>query len=298
MRTVYIGFILALLSGTAAAAALDSWPTWSTEQPYISKQVPPGALIMRGIGTDAYYVAEINATTGEIPVDIGSAEITVDFSGPTGAAVPADAAFMGGTDGGTLRGVHVDSSGDLQVDVLSSALPSGAATETTLSAINTKTPALGQAVMASSTPVVVASNQTDLPVVISAASTVSVENLPTTVSTDVGASDASTLRVSEGSRSYADSATLAYSSTNVTTGAWVEVDSSTAAAFNYVCITDQSGQILELGSGAALSEARVFLIARGFSGCIPLRIAASTRLSLRAVSATANSGDFVISGMQ
>lgn len=43
-------------------------------------------------------------------------------------------------------------------------LPTGAATETTLSAINTKTPALGQTTMASSTPVTIASNQTALPV--------------------------------------------------------------------------------------------------------------------------------------
>lgn len=41
-------------------------------------------------------------------------------------------------------------------------LPAGAATETTLSAINTKTPALGQTTMASSSPVTVASNQTPI----------------------------------------------------------------------------------------------------------------------------------------
>lgn len=40
----------------------------------------------------------------------------------------------------------------------------GVATETTLSSINTKTPALGQAVMASSTPVVIASNQSAVPI--------------------------------------------------------------------------------------------------------------------------------------
>lgn len=41
-------------------------------------------------------------------------------------------------------------------------LPTGAATETTLAAINTKTPSLGQAVMASSVPVAIASNQSTL----------------------------------------------------------------------------------------------------------------------------------------
>lgn len=43
-------------------------------------------------------------------------------------------------------------------------LPAGAATEATLSALSAKTPALGQAVAASSSPVVVASNQTAIPV--------------------------------------------------------------------------------------------------------------------------------------
>jgi hypothetical protein len=43
-------------------------------------------------------------------------------------------------------------------------LPSGAATETTLGSVNTKTPALGQAAMASSSPVVIASNQSAVPV--------------------------------------------------------------------------------------------------------------------------------------
>ncbi len=303
----------------ALSDALDSWSTWSGAQPYVSKQVPPSALVMRGIGTDAYYVLEVDETTGEIPVSLSGASITIDYSGATGSPVPADAAFVGGTDGTNLRGIKVDTSGELQVDVLSSALPSGAAT-------SAKQPALGTAGTASTdvitvqgiaamTPIIVSSTNLDIrdltsvsdsvaavqsgtwTVDVSGSSTVSVENLPTTVDTNAGANSASTLRVTEGSRSYADSATLAYSSTNVTTADWVEVDASTAAAFNYVCITDQSGQILELGTGAAAAETRVFLIARGFSGCIPLRIAASTRLSLKAVSATANTGDFVISGM-
>lgn len=42
-------------------------------------------------------------------------------------------------------------------------LPSGAATETTLSSINTKTPSLGQATMANSSPVTLASDQSALP---------------------------------------------------------------------------------------------------------------------------------------
>lgn len=46
-------------------------------------------------------------------------------------------------------------------------LPTGASTETTVASINTKTPVLGQALMAASTPVVIASNQSAVPVSVS-----------------------------------------------------------------------------------------------------------------------------------
>lgn len=55
-------------------------------------------------------------------------------------------------------------SGTFAVSAASLPLPSGAATETTLAAVNTKTPSLGQAAMAASRPVVIASNQSALAV--------------------------------------------------------------------------------------------------------------------------------------
>ena len=65
-------------------------------------------------------------------------------------------------------------------------LPTGAATETTLAALNTKTPALGQAVMASSQPVVIASNQSAITVTVGSNSLVSTVN-STAVNLGVGA---------------------------------------------------------------------------------------------------------------
>lgn len=55
-------------------------------------------------------------------------------------------------------------SGTFAVSAASLPLPSGASTETTLSSINTKTPALGQATMANSQPVAIASNQSAIPI--------------------------------------------------------------------------------------------------------------------------------------
>lgn len=95
----------------------------------------------------------------------------------------------------------------------------GVATEGTLAtatasvgSIDTKTPALGQALMAASVPVVMASNQSSLPVTLGTSSVVvgkvgidqttpgttnavQATNFPTTVSTGTGADGASTLRV-------------------------------------------------------------------------------------------------------
>ncbi len=46
----------------------------------------------------------------------------------TGSAVPPAVLFVGGTDGTNTRALKVDAGGELQIDVLSSALPTGAAT--------------------------------------------------------------------------------------------------------------------------------------------------------------------------
>jgi hypothetical protein len=63
--------------------------------------------------------------------------------GSNGATAPTSSTMSGGKDGsGNLQPLHVDTSGDLQIDVLSSALPSNAATESTLSTLNGKVTAV------------------------------------------------------------------------------------------------------------------------------------------------------------
>jgi hypothetical protein len=72
-------------------------------------------------------------------------------------AVPVSFTWSGLTDV-QLRATAVP------VSVSSLPLPAGAATEATVAAISAKTPALGQTVAASSSPVVIASNQTAIPI--------------------------------------------------------------------------------------------------------------------------------------
>lgn len=102
-----------------------------------------------------------------------------------------------------------------------------------------------------------------------------------------------------GGRAYADSVRYAYTSGAVGVSTWVQMIASTAAAFNCIQIFDSSGQTLELGTGAAASETRKLIIPPGgLDGCVPLAIPASTRISLRALSATTGTvGEFDLTGL-
>lgn len=111
------------------------------------------------------------------------------------------------------------------------------------------------------------------------------------------------VRVSNGSaftpavRTYADSARNAYASTSVTTGAWVQLIASTAAEINAMTLFDSSGQTLELGTGAAAAETRKLIIPPGgIDGQFGINIPAGTRVSVRAVSATASVGELTLTG--
>ncbi len=76
----WIGIAAAIFVGIskiARADALDTWPVWSAAQPYVSKQVPPEALIVRGSGTDAYYVLEVDPATGALPVYVYGGSIII-----------------------------------------------------------------------------------------------------------------------------------------------------------------------------------------------------------------------------
>ncbi len=280
-----------------------------------------------------------------------------------GAAIPAEATMVGGTDGGTLRAVAVNAAGEVKVDQLSTL-----ATQATLAALNAKFGALGQAAMAASAPVVIASDQSAVPVsaaalplptgaateaTLAAASaklpaalgahavaaslsvtvapdqgaipvsdnggsltvdgSVSASNFPATVTTDYGTPGASTVRVaamlgvgtaavsaSNPVPSYAKGRSVVtfvrndYSSVNVTTAAYVELIASTGSEINQLEIFDSSGETLKLALGAAASEVDLLLVTPGGNGIIPVNIPAGTRVSIKAVSATASVGEIDI----
>jgi len=81
-----------------------------------------------------------------------------------------------------------------------------------------------------------------------------------------------------------------YASTNVTTSAYVQLVASTSNALNAIEIYDTSGQILYLATGGSGSEVNLMIIPQGGNGLIPVSIPASTRISVKAITATANAG--------
>lgn len=257
----------------------------------------------------------ITSTTGALDVNIDNASITVtgtdldirDLSSATdsvsiGGSLPAGTNNIGDVDVLSLPSIPAGANNIGSVDVAT--LPSipagtnniGDVDVVSLPSIPAGTNNIGDVDIAS------------LPSIPAGANTigsVGVTNLPTTVSTNAGASDASTIRVVQASnspasagRSYSDSSRLDYSGTNVTTGAWVEVDASTAAAFNALYLFSSCGEALELGTGAAAAETRVLLIPPGgLDGAVPLAIPSGTRLSVRGVSGSCTSGQLLITGL-
>lgn len=199
------------------------------------------------------------------PLSVSAASLPL----PTGAATEATLSALNTKIPANLTvsstRLLVDGSGVTQpISAAALPLPTGAATETTLSSINTKTPSLGQAAMSASQPVVIASDQSNVPVITKGKSRA---NAP--VRND-------------------------YTSTSVTTSAYVQLVASLSSACSEIEIFDSSGQTLVLATGAASSEVDQMIIFPGGNGRVPLAIAASTRVSIKALSATANTGEIDI----
>lgn len=85
-----------------------------------------------------------------------------------------------------------------------------------------------------------------------------------------------------------------YSVTSVTAAAWVELDSAVNENISEIEIFDSSGQTLKLGTGASGSEADLIYIMPGGNGKIECLISKGVRLSVRAVSGTASTGELTI----
>lgn len=141
---------------------------------------------------------------------------------------------------------------------------------TSLGNIDTGIPAaLGQTTMANSMPVVIASNQTDLPVSLSKA------NAPWLSVVD---------QIDTSPGPVWDT-----SSTNIngSAGAFVVAVASLAAACKKIRIADTTGLFIGVYTGAPAAETLAFIINPGQSNEIEHSIAAATRITVRAMDTTA-----------
>ncbi len=118
---------------------------WQATQP-VSGTVAVSNMVAQGL-TDT----QLRATA--VPVSLAVAPIT-----------PVTGTFWQATQPVSGTVTANAGTGTFAVSAASLPLPTGAATETSLAAINTKVPAQGQALMAASLPVSIASNQSAIPV--------------------------------------------------------------------------------------------------------------------------------------
>lgn len=182
-------------------------------------------------------------------------------------------------------------SGTFAISAASLPLPSGAATEATLSSLNGKVTAVNTgAVVVSSSALPSGASTSALQTTISG-------QLPATLGQKTSAaslavvlaSDQSTINSKSAGKAKVDQVRYDYSSP-VTTAAYVTLIASTAAACSEIFIFDSSGETLVIAVGAAASEVDQVYIVPGGNGPVPLAIPSGARVSIKAVTATASVG--------
>lgn len=127
------GDVILLTSGALSGREVKVWDV-STNLITLGETLP--SVIATGVtfkilrhkypSVDSDGLINVNATIVEAALS------------PDGGALPADLKVVGGYDGSAVQVIKTDSDGELQIDVLSSALPTGAATEATLSTLATE----------------------------------------------------------------------------------------------------------------------------------------------------------------
>lgn len=84
---------------------------------------------------------------------------------------------------------------------------------------------------------------------------------------------------------------LDYSVTSVTTGAYQTLISSTPSNANMIEIFDSSGQTMQIAFGGIGSEVVQAIVTPGGNGQVMLFVPSSTRISIKAITGTANAGE-------
>ena len=315
-------------TGTFAVQATQAG-TWNINNISGTVSLPTGAATettLSGLSAKFGSLGQ-KAMAGSAPVVIASDQSAIPISGTvtttnsangaTGAAVPAQATYIGGNKSGNLAGLSLDASGYLQVNVLASALPTGAAT----SAIQTGGSQKTQIVDGSGNVIASTSNALKTSAAQNGTWTVQPGNTPNTtpwLSKLNDGTNSFTVKAASTAAVAADTAVVvaispnntisatrkgstasnapvynAYSGANITTAAYTQLVASTTSATNALDIFDSSGQAMILATGAAGAETVVAYIPPGGEQVL-VAIPAGTRVAYKALTANATSGYLLI----
>lgn len=114
-----------------------------------------------------------------------------------------------------------------------------------------------------------------------------------TVHRELAVDTSGNIGVTTGGRSKVDLIYYDYVGGSVSTSAYTQILASTASASTAIQIFDSSGQGMILAVGAAASEVDTFYVEPGGPGFVTLSIGSGVRLSLKAKTATASVGFFM-----
>lgn len=250
---------------------------------------------------------------GSVPVVLTAAQVST-LTPQTDALTDTQLRATAVPVSGPLTDVQLRASA-VPVSAASLPLPTDAATQTTLAALNAKVTAVntGAVVVSSSalptgaaTEVTLASIDSKITAVNTGAVTISAA-LPAGANTIGAVTQSGTWTVQPGNTANTTAwlvtqagktavtfATNDYSSTTVTASAYTELISSLSANISEVEIFDSSGEFLYLATGGSGSETNKIIITAGGNGRIPLSIVSGTRVSIKALSASASTGRIVV----
>jgi hypothetical protein len=234
-----------------------------------------GAVVISSSALPAGAATEstLSAMSGKLPATLGQKAMAASMS----VALSSDQSAIPVSQSGTWNVTNI--SGTVS-------LPTGAATSALQTALNAQIPAtLGQKAMAAALAVSIASDQSAIPASQSGTWTVQPGNTPNTTA----------WLMREAGKAFANAPVRNdYTSTAITTSGYVQLVASTTSLTSEIEIFDSSGQTLALAVGGVGSEVNQIYIFPGGNGRIPLAIPAGSRVSLKAISATANAGELDI----
>jgi len=288
------------------------------------------ALIASSVPVNIASDQTVPVSASSLPLPAGASTSALQTSSEAIlTTIDADTSTLAGTVAGSEQQVDIVASlpagtnniGD--VDVLSSVLPSGASTSalqttgnTSLSNIEAQLPAtLGQKAKAASLAVTLASDEDPLELTGNVADNAPDSGNPVKVGgrfnatpptygdgdrADLQVNSSGELKItgslstSVGGLSIIEDFRQNATTTPFVAGTWVEVDASTSADSVFINVSNFTGEVLEIGTGAAASEVKLFSVGEGGEDPLQIEISSGTRVSVRSPDNDATSGNVIV----